>query len=220
MAQQQYAVIGLGAFGASMFENLRQMEHEVLGIDEDGELIQDLSSERPNAHLVSADATEHGALRDLGVERFDGAVVATGSLEANILLTQILKDLGVPTVMVRAQNPLHARILENLGADHVVQPEKEFGALAARRLAYPGTMDYLELGEDEAVVEVEVPEEWVGKSISDLHLYRQSGLTVLAHKSRGRKGNIPKGDESLQEEDVLVIGGSKEDIDKADLFQR
>lgn len=217
---QQYAVVGLGPFGASVFENLRQMEHEGLGIDDDEDLIQDLSAEIPDAHLVTADATERDALQDLGVERFDGAVVATGSLEANILVTQILKDLGVPAVMVRAQNPLHARILERLGADQVLQPEREFGALAARRLAYPGTLDYLELGEDEAVIEVEVPEKWVGKSLSELHLYRKSGLTVLAHKSRGRKGNIPRGDQTLQEEDVLVIGGSKEDIDESDLFQR
>lgn len=220
MAAQQYVVIGLGAFGAAMFENLRQMDHEVLGIDDDEDLIQDLSAQMPNAHLVAADATERDALKDLGVEQFDGAVVATGSLEANILLTQILKDLKVPAVMARAQNLLHARILERVGADQVVQPEKEFGALAARRLAYPGTLDYLELGEDEAVIEVEVPEGWVGKSLSELHLYRESGLTVLAHKSRGRRGNIPKGDQTLQEEDVLVIGGAKEDIDKSDLFQR
>lgn len=217
---RQYAVIGLGAFGASMFENLRQMEHEVMGIDEDDDLIQDLSAAMPNAHLVTADATEPSSLQELGVEQLDGAVVATGSLEANILVTQNLRDLGVPTVMSRAQNPRHARILERLGADHVVQPEKEFGALAARRLAYPGTLDYLELGEDEALIEVEVPEEWVGKNLSELHLYRKSGLTVLAHKSEGRTGNIPKGEQTLQEGDMLVIGGPKENIDKSDLFQR
>lgn len=217
---QQYAVIGLGPFGASIFRNLRQMEHEVLGIDHDEDLTQDLSAEMPDAHLVAADATERSTLQDLGVDQFDGAVVSTNSLEANILVTQTLKDLGVPMVMARAQNPLHARVLERLGADYLVQPEKEFGELAARRLVYPGTLYYLQLGEDEALIEVEIPTEWVGKSISDLHLYRTSGLTVLAHKSRGRRGNIPKGDYTLQEEDVLVIGGSKEDIDKSDLFQR
>jgi trk system potassium uptake protein TrkA len=153
------------------------------------------------------------------VENFDGAVVATGSLEANIFVTMILKDLGVPMVMARADTEEQVRILEQMGADSVVQPEKEFGAVASRRLVYPKTLDYLELGDGEAVIEVEVPDEWVGKSISELHLYRERGLTVLAHKSRGRSGNVPKGDQTLQEEDVLVIAGAKEDLDKAEFFQ-
>ena len=91
--------------------------------------------------------------------------------------------------------------------------------MASRRLVYPGTLDYLELGDGEAVVEVEVPNEWVGKSLSDLHLYEERRLTVLAHKSRGQSGNIPKGDQTFQEEDVLMIGGAKEDLDKAEFFQ-
>ena len=217
----QYVVIGLGAFGFSMLENLLQMGHEVVAIDKDGARIQHIASENDElkAHLLTADPIEGNVLHELGVENFDGAVVATGKLEANLLATLILKDLGVPLVMVRAHTEEHVRVLEQVGADSVVQPEKEFGALASRRLVYPRTLDYLELGDGEAVVEVEVPDEWVGKSLSELHLYRERGLTVLAHKSRGRSGNIPKGDQTLQEEDVLVIGGTKEDLDKAEFFQ-
>lgn len=215
----QYVVIGIGLFGFSMLENLLQMGHEVVAIDNDPERIQQVANEGLDAHLVTADAIEGNILQKLGVEDFDGAVVATGKLEANLLATLILKDLGVPLVMVRAHTEEHVRVLKQVGADIVVQPEKEFGTVAARRLVYPRTLDYLELEDGEALVEVEVPNEWVGKSLSDLHLYRERGLTVLAHKSRGRSGSIPKGDQTLQEEDVLVIGGAKEDLDKAEFFQ-
>ena len=215
----QYVVVGLGLFGRSMLENLLQMGHDVMAIDNNGERIQQITHEGLDAHLVTADPTEGNVLSGLGAENFDGAVVATGSLEANIFVTLLLKDLGVPMVMARADTEEQVRILEQMGADSVVQPEKEFGAVASRRLVYPKTLDYLELGDGEAVIEVEVPDEWVGKSISELHLYRERGLTVLAHKSRGRSGNVPKGDQTLQEEDVLVVAGAKEDLDKAEFFQ-
>ena len=216
----QYVVIGLGLFGHSMLENLLQLGHDVVAIDNDGDLIQQITNEGLlDAHLVTADASEPNVLQNIGVENFDGAVVATGNLAANVFATMILKDLGVPLVMARAHTEEAVRVLKQVGADSVVQPEKEFGAVASRRLVYPRTLEYLELGDGEAVVEVEVPNEWVGKSLSELHLYREWGLTVLAHKSRGQSGNIPKGDQSLQEEDVLVIGGAKEDLDKAEFFQ-
>lgn len=215
----QYVVVGLGLFGFSMVENLLQMGHDVLAVDTDGERIQQLEDEGLDAHSITADPTQGNVLYELGVENFDGAVVATGDLKANIFVTLILKDLGVPFVMAHADTKEHIRVLEQVGADSVVQPEKEFGAVAFRRLVYPGTLDYLELGDGEAVVEVEVPNEWVGKSLSDLHLYEERRLTVLAHKSRGRGGNIPKGDQTFQEEDVLIIGGAKEDLDKAEFFQ-
>ena len=216
---QQYVVVGLGLFGFSMVENLLQMGHEVVAVDKDNERIQHLEDEELDAHLITADPTEGTVLYELGVENFDGAVVATGSLEANVFVTLILKELGIPMVMAHADTKEHVRVLEQVGADSVVQPEKEFGAVASRRLVYPGTLDYLELGDGEAVVEVEVPDEWVGKSLSDLHLYQERGLTVLAHKSRGRSGNIPKGDQTLEQEDVLMVGGAKEDLDKAEFFQ-
>jgi trk system potassium uptake protein len=215
----QYVVVGLGLFGFSMVENLLQMGHEVLAVDTDGKRIQQLEEEGLDAQSITADPTEGNFLYELGVEDFDGAVVATGDLMANVFVTLILKDLGVPLVMAHADTKEHIRVLEQVGADSVVQPEKEFGAVASRRLVYPGTIDYLELGDGEAVVEVEVPNEWVGKSLSDLHLYKERHLTVLAHKSRGRGGNIPKGDQTFQEEDVLMIGGAKEDLDKAEFFQ-
>jgi trk system potassium uptake protein TrkA len=156
-------------------------------------------------------------LRDLGLEHFDGAAVVIGeNIQASVLVTLILKDLGVPLVISRANSSLHARVLERVGADHVIQPEKEFGEFLARRMSSPGILDYLELGSDEALIEMEVPREWIGKSLADLNLHRKKGLTVLAIKGQGKEGAIPRPETSLQKGDVLVVGGSKRELDELD----
>jgi trk system potassium uptake protein TrkA len=214
---KQFAVIGMGRVGASLIRTLDHLGHDVLGIDRDEDLIQDLSIELPDAHLVAADATEPMVLRDLGLEHFDGAAVVIGEdIEASVLVTLILKELGVPLVLSRANSPLHARVLERVGADHVVQPEKEFGEFLARRMSSPGIMDYLELGHDEALVEMEVPREWIGRSLADLQLHRKKDLTVLAIKGEGKEGTIPRPDAPLQKGDILIVGGPKEELDRLD----
>lgn len=214
---KQFAIIGMGRVGTSLMKTLDYLGHEVLGIDHDEDLIQDLSSELPHAHLIAANATEPKVLRDLGLEHFDGAAVVIGeNIEASVLVSLILKDLGVPLVLSRANSPLHARVLERVGADHVVQPEKEFGEFLARRMSSPGIVDYLELGYDEALVEMEVPPEWIGRSLADLQLHRKKDLTVLATKGEGKEGSLPRPEEPLQKGDILVVGGPKEKLDKFD----
>jgi trk system potassium uptake protein TrkA len=213
---KQFAVIGMGLVGTSLIRTLDSLGHEVLGVDRNEDLIQDSSDELPNVHLVAADATERTVLRDLGLEEFDGAAVTIGegNVEANVLVTLILKDLGVPLIFSRANDSLHARVLERVGADHVVQPEKEFGEFLARQMASPGIQDYLDLGEDEALIEIEVPNEWVGKTLKDLQLHRKKDLTVLAIKNKGQGGALPQPDTPLEEGTVLVVGGSKKELDK------
>ena len=215
---KQFAVIGIGLVGRSLVKTLHSLSHDVLGIDIDDDLIQDLSNELPDVDLVTADATEAQVLRDLGLEQFDGAAVTIGegSAEASVLVTLVLKDLDVPMVYSRANNELHARVLERVGADHVIQPEKEFGEFLARQMALPGIHDYVELGQDEALIEIEAPREWVNKSLADLQLHRKKNLTVLAVKGENKGGTLPQPNTPLQEGDILVVGGPKEKLDKFD----
>lgn len=214
---KQFAVIGMGRVGASLVRTLDSLGHDVLGIDRDEDRIQDLSTELPGASLVAADATEGTILRDLGLEQFDGAAVVIGeNIEASVLVTLVLKDLGVPLVFSRANSPLHARVLERVGADHVVQPEREFGEFLARQITSPGMKDYLELGRGEAVIELEVPPQWIGKSLAGLQLHHKKGLTVLVVKGEGQEGSLPRPETPLREGDVLVIGGPKKEIEKLD----
>ena len=216
---RQFVVVGLGRLGSAMIATLASLGYEVLGIDTDEEVVRDLSVEFPNAHLVAADATEESVLQDLNVGNFDGAAVVIGeNMEAGILATANLKEMGVPFVVSRAVSKLHARVLERLGADRIIEPEKDMGAQLARTMASPGIMDYVDLGGDEAIIEAEVPKEWVGKSLAELHLSRRSGLTVLAIKPKGKAGTIPSGDTVFQEGDVLVVGGNKKNLDRSHLL--
>ncbi len=217
---RQFVIIGLGRLGSAMLETLLSLGHDVLGIDLDEDLVQDLSGDYPQAHLVAADATEEPVLRDLNVGHFDGGAVVIGeNMEAGILATANLKELGVPFVIARAMSKLHARVLERIGADRIIEPEKDMGAQVARTMASPAVIDYVDLGGDEALIEAEVPAEWVGKSLSELHLARKSGLTVLAVKPKGEAGTIPDADTVFGKGDVVVVGGTKENLDRSELLQ-
>lgn len=218
---RQFVIIGLGRLGTAMLRTLDSLGHEVLGIDSDERRIQDLADDIPNAHLVAADATDESVLKALNVEQFDAAAVVIGeNMEAGILATANLTELGVPTVISRALSRLHGRVLERVGADRVIQPEREMGSLLARTMASPGVLEYIELGEDEALIEAEVPKQWVDKSLAELQLSRRKGVTVVALKAKGRSGSLPKGDTVLHEGDVMVLGGLKKNLDGLDLFRK
>lgn len=216
---RQFLVVGLGRLGIAMVNTLDSLGHEVLAIDAKEILIQSLADDLPNVHLVAADATDEEVLRGLNVEHFDAAAVVIGEnhVEAGILATANLKELGVPTIIARATSKLHARVLERVGADRVIQPEREMGEQVARVLASPAVLDYVDLGEDEALIEAHVPEQWVGKSLAELSLSRSLGLTVVAHKPQGGAGTLPTGDTVLKEGDLIVVGGTKKVLDASPL---
>ncbi|MDP9487765.1 MAG: TrkA family potassium uptake protein [Actinomycetota bacterium] len=217
---RQFVIIGLGRLGTAMISTLESLGYDVMGMDLDEELIQDLARDFPNAHLVAADATDEDVLKDLNVGQFDAAAVVIGeSMEAGILATANLKELGVPFVVTRAISSLHARVLERIGADRIIEPERDMGEQLARTMASPVVLDYVDLGGDEAMIEAEVPEEWIDKSLAELQLSRKSGLTVLALKPKGSPGTIPTGDSTLREGDVIVVGGNKKDLDRSQLVQ-
>lgn len=216
----QFAVVGLGWLGAALAKTLDRLGHEVLGIDIEEDRVKDLSVSMPNVNLVCADAAEEHVLRELGLERFDAAAVVIGeNIQANIMATIALKDLGVPTVIARAGGETHARVLYRIGADRVIQPERQMGEQLARTMSSPAIMDYVDLGGDEALVEARVPAEWVGKSLGELHLTQTSGLTVVALKPANGAGTLPRGDTVFGEGDVMVIGGPKEKLDRFEILR-
>jgi len=218
---RQFVVVGLGRLGISMVGTLDSLGHEVLAIDKREDVIQGLADDLPNVHLVAADATDEDAVRGLNVEGFDAAAVMIGEnhVEAGILATATLKEVGVPRIVARATGGIHARVLERVGADRVIQPELEIGEQLARTMASPVLLDYVDLGEDEALIEAEVPNAWLDKSLSELDLSQKMGLTVLALKPKGGPGSLPHGDTVLHEGDVLVVGGSKKTLDRSPLVQ-
>ena len=218
---RQVAVVGLGRLGISMVETLDSLGHEVLAIDKKEDVIQDLADDLPNVHLVAADATDEDAVRGLNFEGFDAAAVMIGEnhIEAGILATATLKEVGVPKIVARATNGIHARVLERVGADRVIQPEREIGEQLARTIASPVLLDYVDLGEDEALIEAQVPRAWLDKSLSELDLSQKMGLTVIVLKPKGGPGSLPHGASVLHDGDVLVVGGSKKALDSSPLVQ-
>jgi trk system potassium uptake protein TrkA len=219
--KRQFVVVGLGRLGISMVTTLDSLGHEVLGIDKREDVIQALADDLPNANLVAADATDEDAVRGLNVDNFDGAAVMIGEdhVEAGILATATLKEVGVPKVVARATGDIHARVLERVGADRVIQPEQEIGEQLARTMASPALLDYVDFGEDEALIEAQVPREWFNKSLGELALSLEMGLTVVALKPKGGPGTLPRGDTVLHDGDVLVIGGSKQALDRSPLVR-
>jgi trk system potassium uptake protein TrkA len=218
---RQFVVVGLGRLGISMVGTLESLGHEVLAIDKREDVIQELADDLPNVHLVVADATDEDAVRGLNVDGFDAAAVMIGEnhLEAGILATATLKEIGVPRIVARATGDIHGRVLEKVGADRVIQPEREIGVQLARTMASPALLDYVDLGEDEALIEARVPGAWLDKSLSELDLPQKMGLTVMALKPKGGPGSLPRGDTVLHDGDVLVVGGSKRALDRSPLVR-
>ena len=217
--KRQFVVVGLGRLGISMVATLDSLGHDVLGIDRREDVIQDLADDLPNVNLVAADATNEEAVRGLNVDGFDAAAVMIGEdhVEAGILATATLREVGVPKIVARATSALHAKVLEKIGADRVIQPEQEVGEQLARTMASPALLDYVDFGEDEALIEARVPKQWLDKSLAELALSHEMGLTVVALKPKGGPGTLPHGETVLREGDVLVVGGTKKALDSSPL---
>ncbi|REK63642.1 MULTISPECIES: potassium channel family protein [Cohnella] len=211
MAKKQFAVIGLGRFGSSVAKFLAEMGYEVLAIDEDQERVQDVA--HIVTHAVSADTTDEEAIRALGIRNFDVVVVAIGqNIQASILTTLILKDLGVPQIIAKAQNELHGKVLSKIGADKVVFPERDMGLRVAHHLISPNILEHIELSSDYSIVEMKVPSSIVGKSLKQLDIRVKYNCNVLAVKRDGEMNITPRPDESLRADDVLVIVGRNEQL--------
>jgi trk system potassium uptake protein TrkA len=178
---KQFAIIGIGRFGSSLAHTLTSMGYEVLAIDRNIDRVQNFISEV--THVVEADATEPEALKALGIRNFDVGVVAIGDdVQASILVTVLLKDLGVKKVVAKAINDLHGRVLEKVGADKVVYPERDMGVRVAHQLISTNVLDQIELSSDYSILEIMAPEKTVGKTLKDLDLRPKYGISVMAIK--------------------------------------
>lgn len=202
--RKQYAIIGLGRFGKSVARTLSSLGQDVLAVDSLDSAVQSVANEV--THAVQADAREEETLRALGLRNFDVAVVAIGAdIQANILIALMLKEMGVRYVVAKAQNALHGRVLEKIGVDKVVYPEKDMGVRVAHNLVSANVMDCIELMPDYSIVEIITPGSFVNKTLGALNLRAEYGISVMAVK---RKDNIlvaPGADCRIEEQDTLII---------------
>ena len=208
---KQFIVLGLGRFGSAIATTLVELGQEVLGVDNDEEKVNDLKDKITQA--VQADITEERALKELGVSNFDTAVVAIGSnLETSILVTMMLKEMGLKYIIAKAQNNLHAKVLEKIGVDKIVFPERDMGRRIANNLVTPNIKDYIELEPDYSISEIEALPEFVNKTLRQLDLQNKYGINVLAIK-RGANFNIsPRAKDIIKRDDFLIVIGEAKRI--------
>lgn len=208
---KQFAVIGLGRFGSNVARTLYEMDFEVMGIDENEDRINEIM--QYVTHAVVADSTDESALREIGIRNFDVVVVAIGAdIQASILTVLILKEMGVKTIVAKAQNERHGQVLYKVGADRIVFPERDMAVRVAHNLISANVLDFIELAEDYSVAEVVVTKRMVGKTLRQIDIRAKYGVNVIAIKS-GEKFNIAPGpDETIKEKDVLVVIGHNLDL--------
>ena len=212
--KRQYAIIGLGRFGASIAKELSAMGSDVLAIDADQDLVEEIS--KYVTHAVQTDATDEKALKALGIRNFDVAVVAIGNnIQASILITMLCKEMDIDYVLVKAQNDLHAKVLYKIGADIVVFPERDMGVRVAHNLTAPNILDYIELSPDYSLVEISAIGEWKGKSLIELDFRKKYGVNIMAIKHPDGSINIsPLGRDIIGTDDIIVVIGSTANINR------
>ena len=211
MSKQQYAVIGLGRFGISVARRLHEAGQEVLGIDVNEERIDD--AELYVTHAVIADSTDEKALTAIGIRNFDCVIVAIGNdIQSSILTVMILKDLGVKKVIAKALGRLHGKVLDRIGADWIVYPERDMGERVANQLLSPNMLNYIELSKEYNIEEIMIPERMAEKSLRELNIRAKYNVSAIAVF---RDGNIiisPSPDELIHKGDLLVMIGNREDL--------
>ena len=204
---EQVRVIGLGRFGGSVAQTLMELGRQVLAIDADPATVQGYAD--TFTHVVEADSTDVRALKQLGVAEFKRAVVGIGTdVEASILTTSALVDLGVEEIWAKAVTEAHGKILERVGAHHIVYPEKDSGERIGHRVT-GRVMDYIELDENFALVETRAPSDLVGKSLKESEVRRRFGITVVCIKSIGEPFTYATQESIVMDGDVLVVAGER-----------
>lgn len=210
-AKKLFAVIGLGRFGTSVAMTLQTLGHEVLAIDSDEDRVQKLSDQV--THVVQADTTDENSLHALGLRNFDAVVVAIGAdVQANVATTLLLKELGIPYIIAKARNALHGKMLEKIGADRVVYPERDMGQRVAHSLISSNVLDYIELSPDLSLVEVTVPGAFIGRTLQQANMRALYGVNVVAIKRFDKLIVPPQPDELIQESDIMIVIGSTEGL--------
>ena len=205
-------VIGLGRFGSAVAAQLRVQNKEVLAIEKDPELVQKWSGVL--THVVSADATDIDALHQLGADDFGSAVVGVGtSVEASVLITANLVDIGVERIWAKAITPAHGKILERIGAHHVVYPEADAGRRAAH-LVSGRLLDYIEFDDDFAIAKMRPPKETHGFTLAESDIRAKYGVSVVGIKSPGEDFTYADATTRIHSRDILIVSGQVDLIER------
>lgn len=212
---QQFAVIGLGRFGRAVCSTLHKLGYEVLGTDINEKSVAQVLTAQIADHALQLDSTDSAALKEAGIFEFDTVIIAIGNyIQESIVTTLNVKEAGVPHVVAKASSEVHGKLLKRVGADHVIFPEHEAGCTLARSLTKPAILDRFDLDPDNSIVELIVPDEFHGKTITEIQLRSRYGLNLLA-VSRNDKFEInPDPSKRLERGSAMVVIGCNKDINR------
>ncbi|WP_408010815.1 potassium channel family protein [Pseudalkalibacillus sp. A8] len=213
IVKKQFAVIGLGRFGGSICRSLSNNDMEVLAIDIDEDRVNEFSSIA--THAVIADTTDESVLKSLGIRNFDHVIVAIGdNIQASILTTLILKELGVSHITVKAQNDYHEKVVRKIGADRIVHPERDMGQRIAHNIMSNNVLDYLELSDQHSIVELIASEKMHDKTLIELDIRANYGCNVVAIKRDEEIIVSPQATQTIVKGDILIVIGADNDVNR------
>jgi len=211
--KKEFVVIGLGRFGGSIVRELIEQGADVMAIDKDHERVDEFASIATQA--VVADTTDESVLKSLGVRNFEQVIVAIGeNIQASILTTLMLKEIGVKKITVKAQNDYHAKVLHKIGADKVVHPERDMGIRIAHNILSNNVLDYLELSDEHSIMEIKANDKLAGYTLIELDIRAKYGINIVAIKRGDDIIVSPQADMEIEREDILIIIGSDADINR------
>jgi trk system potassium uptake protein TrkA len=211
--KRQIAVLGLGRFGQAVALELTRLGHDILAVDRDERVVQSIADEV--THAVQADFTDPEVLEALGLADFDTAIVAASeTIAASIMATLLLRRVGVGRIIATAGHDLHGALLEQVGATRIVYPERETGLRVAHSFHAPGVLDYFDAGPGYGLARVAVAASWSGKRVDELNLQGSRGLTIVALIRAKSVTLNPRPDERLHPEDLLIVAGRDEDLER------
>lgn len=207
MKAKQFVIFGLGRFGMSIAMTLSEAGYEVMVVDKSEDKIQEISAFV--THAVQADAIDMDTLRALGIRNFDVGIVAIGKdIQSSIMITLLLKEIGIPYVVAKASTEVHEKVLQKLGADRIILPEHEMGKRIAANLIAGNIIDYIELSPDYSIMEVSILPEWENKTIKALNVRGKYGINIIAVEHKDSINVSPDPEYMLSPEDVLVVVGN------------
>ncbi len=221
---RQVAVVGLGSFGSTVARTLTEQGVEVLAIDNDKEKVEDIKDYV--AVAVALDSTDEKALRSVGIEQVDAAIICIGeNVESNLLTTTLLKKMGIKNIYSRSVNPLQEEILRSLEITKILNLEKEMGEAVGKSLTSPNLQVCMKLSSGHIMAEIRIPKEFAGKMLKELNLRKRYDVNVVAIKKlaaaideRGQRilkeeiNDLPQAEDVLEETDALILVGKQESV--------
>ena len=206
-------LIGLGRFGRHVAEKLYELDHQVMAVDKQEDRVEAVMSSVTNAQI--GDSTNMEFLETLGVSNFDVCIVAIASdFQSSLETTAYLKDLGAKMVVSRASRDVHARFLLRNGADEIVYPEKQVANWTAIRYSSEHIFDYVQLSDTHAIFEIEMPQNWVGKTIGQVDIRKKFNINIMALKRDGKLDMAIRPDTMLTDDATMLVLGESRDIQK------